>query len=105
MTKYTMLYITAANKDEARKIGDGLLAESLAACVNIIDGMESMYWWEGEIQKANEAVLIAKTTEANVEKATALVKQLHSYDCPCVVAIPITGGNPEFLKWIDDNTA
>jgi len=99
-----MVYITTATKDEARVIGKALVAERLAACVNIIEGMNSMYWWQGEIQDEQETVLIAKTRAARVEALTERVKQLHSYDVPCVVALPIRAGNPDFLAWIEAET-
>ncbi len=99
-----MVYITTATKDEARVIGKALVAERLAACVNIIEGMNSMYWWQGEIQDEQETVLIAKTRAARVEALIERVKQLHSYDVPCVVALPIRAGNPDFLAWIEAET-
>ncbi len=95
-----LIYITAKDKAEARKIGSGLLESKLAACVNIIDNMNSMYVWEGKIQDDTEAILIAKTTEARVPQLIEKVKTLHSYDCPCILSIPVSGGNREFLDWI-----
>jgi periplasmic divalent cation tolerance protein len=73
--------------------------------VNVIDGMKSMYRWQGEVAEAQETVLIAKTRAALVDKVTDLVTDLHSYDCPCVVALPVTGGNPDFLQWIAAETS
>lgn len=97
-----IIYITTEDKKEAQKIGKVLVEERLAACVNIIDGMESMFWWEGEAQSEFETILIAKTTSETVEKLTGRVKEVHSYDCPCVVALPIQGGNPDFISWIGE---
>ena len=94
------IYITTEDITEARTIGKVLVEERLAACVNIIDGMESMFWWEGAAQSENETILIAKTTADTVEKLTSRVQEVHSYDCPCIVALPIQGGHPEFLSWI-----
>jgi periplasmic divalent cation tolerance protein len=95
-----LIYITAKDKAEARKIGGELLESKLAACVNIIDNMNSMYVWQGKIQDDTEAILIAKTTEARVPQLIEKVKTLHSYDCPCILSIPVSGGNREFLDWI-----
>ncbi|NKB21120.1 MAG: divalent cation tolerance protein CutA [Alphaproteobacteria bacterium] len=95
------VYMTAASKDEAGKIGTCLVEEKLAACVNIIDGMTSIYRWEGKTENATETVLIAKTVSGNIEALTERVKALHSYDCPCIVAVPIKDGNQEFLSWIN----
>ncbi|CCQ73809.1 divalent-cation tolerance protein CutA [Magnetospira sp. QH-2] len=99
-----LIYITASSPDEALAIGETLVGERLAACVNILPGMISMYWWQGEVQQDEECVLIAKTRDTQVESLIARVKELHSYDCPCVVALPIEKGNPAFLQWIDEQT-
>jgi periplasmic divalent cation tolerance protein len=100
----TLVYITARDKDEARRIGQELVESRLAACVNIVDGMNSMYWWQGELQDETEAVLIAKTKESLVPELIERVKSMHSYDCPCVVSLPILDGNADFLKWVEDET-
>ena len=98
-------YITAKNKAEAKKIGKVLLQERLAACINIFDKMSSMYWWKGKsdsyrIEEANETVLIAKTTKKLFPKLSAKVKALHSYSVPCILQIPITDGNKEYVEWL-----
>jgi len=95
------VYITLKDKEEAKKIGNALVKERLAGCVNIIDNMNSIYWWEGKIESSKEAVLIAKTTEDKVEELIGKVKSLHSYSCPCIVALPVTGGNRDYLEWIE----
>lgn len=102
--KLCLVYITAEDKDEARAIGRELVESRLAACVNIIDGVNSFYWWDGEIQDDDEAVLIAKTKEALVPELIEKVKSLHSYECPCIVSMPILDGNADFLQWIEDET-
>ena len=94
------IYMTVGSKEEARKIGKELVTSRLAACVNILDNMNSFYMWEGEIQDDNEVVMIAKTTENRVPELVEKVKSLHSYDCPCIVSIPVSGGNLAFLEWI-----
>ena len=95
-----LVYITAASAEEAAKIGRMLVEERLAACANLLGRSGSIYWWEGKLQEEEEAALIVKTTEALLERLVERVKQAHSYACPCVVALPIEGGNPEFLDWI-----
>ena len=102
--KLNLVYVTTKDKDEARRIGRALVESRLAACVNIIDGVNSIYWWEGEVQDETEAVLIAKTKEALVPELIEKVKALHSYSCPCVVSLPIQDGNPDFLSWIESET-
>lgn len=96
------IYMTAGNKAEAKKIGQELVTSRLAACVNILDNMNSIYRWQGEIQDDTEAVLIAKTTKNLVPQLIEKVKSLHSYDCPCIVSLPILDGYPLFLEWIED---
>jgi periplasmic divalent cation tolerance protein len=98
------IYMTAASKAEAQKIGRELVDSRLAACVNILDNMQSIYRWEEKIQEDSEVVLIAKTTEARVPRLIDKVKSLHSYDCPCIVSLPVIDGYPPFLDWIKMNT-
>jgi len=95
-----LVYMTTADTDEARRIGQVLVQERLAACVNIIAPMHSIYMWEGALQQSQEAVLLAKTTRMRLGELTARVKALHSYTCPCIVAFDIDGGAPPFLAWI-----
>ncbi|GBU22882.1 hypothetical protein R80B4_02795 [Fibrobacteres bacterium R8-0-B4] len=104
MKNFVIAYITAKDKSQALSIGRALVEERLAACVNVIDGMTSIYRWEGEIAEDSEAVLIAKTAAEKFEALAERVKQLHTYDCPCVVSIPITGGNQDYLEWLGENT-
>ena len=82
----------------------GLVAERLAACVNIIPGMRSIYHWEGELREDGEVVVVAKTRQSRVADVIAEVKRIHSYECPCVVALPIEDGEPGFLSWIAEQT-
>jgi periplasmic divalent cation tolerance protein len=99
-----MIYVTAKNAAEAETIGSALVEEKLVACVNIIDNMRSIYRWKGAIERAGEAVLIAKTKEALVPQVIERIRSLHSYETPCIEAIPIVNGNPAYLKWIHDET-
>lgn len=96
------IYMTAGNKAEAQKIAKSLVEHRLAACVNILENMQSVYRWENDIQEDTEVVLIAKTTERLVSELIEKVKSLHSYECPCIVSLPIIDGHAPFLKWIHD---
>jgi len=96
----TLIYITAGNKDEAVMIGKALISDRLAACVNIIENMYSMYMWDGKLQDDKETILIAKTTKERVTDLIEKVTALHSYDCPCIVTLPVSDGNLAFLKWV-----
>ena len=94
------VYMTAGSKDEAQAIGRALVENRLAACVNILDNMQSIYRWENKIQQDAEVVLIAKTTANLVPALIDQVKSMHSYDCPCIVSLPILSGYPPFLNWV-----
>ncbi len=98
---FCLLYITTADHEEAESIARALLEARLIACANLLPGMVSFYRWEGMIRQSSECVLLVKTTQALAEKVTDTVKSLHSYDCPCVVALPVEGGNAAFLSWIE----
>jgi periplasmic divalent cation tolerance protein len=100
----TLVYMTTADAAEAERIGRALVEERLAACVNILEGMRSLYWWQGNLEEGHEAVLIAKTRDGLVDALTERVRALHSYECPCVVSLPITGGHGAFLGWIESET-
>jgi periplasmic divalent cation tolerance protein len=100
-----MVYITARDKKQARAIGKTLVTERLAACANIFDGMNSLYFWEGRFCDDREAVLIVKTQKAHLDRLIQRVKTLHSYSVPCIVAWPIAGGNKEYLDWVKKETA
>lgn len=97
-----LVYITTKNRDEALKIGSAIVEEKLAACANIINGMESVYRWKGKIETDTETILILKTTYGNVKKLTHRVKELHSYETPCIISLNIAEqeGNEAYLDWI-----
>jgi periplasmic divalent cation tolerance protein len=99
--KINWIYMTAGNMEEAVKVGNALLKEKLAACINIIDNMKSMYVWKGEIQNENEVVVIAKTTEEKIPALIEKVKTVHSYECPCIIAFPVENGYLPFMKWVE----
>ena len=101
---YSLIYITAADAEEVKALGRALVEARLAACANVLPGMVPIFWWEGEVQEGSEVALIAKTRTDLVEQVIELVKERHSYDCPCVVALPIEAGNPAFLDWIAEET-
>jgi len=103
--KPLFIYITAKDKTQAKKIGTALVREKLAACVNILDKIESIYFWENKLCEDREAVLIAKTIDLRLNRLVKRVKELHTYKVPCIVALPIRGGNKDFLKWIGSETS
>lgn len=98
------LYVTVPNKAAGIRIGHALVKAKLAACANVMDNVTSVFSWQGEIQEETEAILFAKTQGRLIDDATVAIIKEHDYDCPCVVALPITGGNPEFINWINAET-
>lgn len=103
-TAYITVYITAKDREEAERIARGLLEDRLAACANILEGMRSLYWWEGRIEESRECLLLAKSVTAHQDAILAKVRELHGYRVPCVVFWPLSGGNPDFLDWIGKET-
>lgn len=101
---HIVVLVTASSKEEANKIARGLLEEKLAACVNIVEGLESRFWWQGKIDSAKEALLIIKTRKALFNKLAKKVKSLHSYTVPEIIALPIISGSKAYLDWINDCT-
>lgn len=100
---YAVMFSTVPSNEEAKKITDALLEEKLVACVNIIPSVESFFWWEGKIDNAKEILLIIKTVKKNVPLVTKRIKELHSYKIPEIIALPIIGGNNDYLKWIRES--
>jgi periplasmic divalent cation tolerance protein len=99
-----MVYMTAKDALQARSIARELVSARLAACVNIMDGMTSVFWWEGQIEQSEEVVLVAKTRAELVPALSEKVLQIHAYECPCIVAWPLSAGYQPFLDWIGRET-
>ncbi len=102
MQDLALLYVTCGDEEEARTIARSLVGEGLVACANILGSTTSVYRCEGEVQEDGEVAVLLKTRRDRTEPVTARVKELHSYDLPCVISLPIQGGNPEFLRWVTD---
>jgi len=102
---FSLVYVTTESKKEAQAIARALLEARLIACANIIEPMQSLYWWEGKIEESDETVLIVKTRAAHLPALMTRVKEMHSYDCPCIVALPITDGSKDYLTWLARETA
>ena len=99
------VYVTAADTAEARRIGKAAVEARLAACANVTAGIDSIYWWRGAVTETEEAVLILKTMADRLAELIELVKALHSYECPCIEAWPITDGYRPFLDWVGAEVA
>jgi periplasmic divalent cation tolerance protein len=99
-----VIFVTAANKKEAEKIASALIKKKLAACVNIIENVNSLFRWQGKVDRLKEALLIVKTRKTLMNKLIKKVKSLHSYEVPEIIALPIICGDKEYLKWINEST-
>lgn len=94
------VYITATSREEAEKIAQTVVGEDLAACVNILPDIRSVYRWEGKVEQADECALLAKTTRDKFDALEKRVRSIHSYTCPCIVAWPITAITPDYLAYL-----
>jgi periplasmic divalent cation tolerance protein len=99
-----LVYVTCRSEEEARAIARVAVGERLAACANILGAIRSLYWWEGSLEEGEEAALILKTRDDLVAPLTARIKETHGYSVPCVAALPIIAGNPDYLAWIESET-
>jgi len=100
---FVIVLITAATKDEAEKIAATLVKNKLAACANVIPQISSTFWWQGKVEKSEEALLLVKTTENLVDELTATVKEVHSYKVPEIIVIPVARGDPTYLNWVKES--
>ena len=100
-----LVYMTAPDAETARRIGRALVDRRLAACVNILPAIESMYWWDGSVQSEAETAFLAKTRAELYESLQACVLGMHPYEVPCIVALDIDRGHAPFLRWIVEQTA
>lgn len=99
-----LIYVTAPSKADAERIAETVVTEQLAACANILDGVTSLFHWENKLCREEETVVFLKTTAEKVDLLTDRIKKIHPYDCPCIVALPIESGNPDFLSWVAQNS-
>lgn len=95
-----VVFMTAASGEEATRLADMLVGAHLAACVQILPEMESVYRWQGKVERQAEVLLIAKTTRGKFDELEREVRALHSYDTPEIVAVPIVAGSAPYLKWL-----
>ncbi|MCS7199920.1 MAG: divalent-cation tolerance protein CutA [Caldimicrobium sp.] len=98
--RIVFLYVTTSSLEEAQKIGRILLERRLCACVNIYNGVQSMYWWQGKLESSQEAIMIVKTREGLVEEAERAIRDNHSYTCPCIAKIPVEIPFKAFEEWL-----
>jgi periplasmic divalent cation tolerance protein len=100
---YIVIFVTCVSSAQAKKIASALVSKKLAACVNIVPAVRSLFWWQGKVDKAAEVLLIIKSRRSAFPRIARLVRSLHSYTVPEVIAMPIVAGNKEYLEWIDES--
>ena len=98
---YIVLFITTATAEEAQRISRALLEQKRVACVNIVPRVSSSFWWQDKLDSAEESLLIVKTKASQLNEIVTIVKEIHSYDIPELIALPIIGGNQDYLDWIE----
>ena len=102
---YTLIMVTASSREEAEKIATTLLEKKLIACANILGPVSSRFWWQGKIDSAEEYIIFMKTKRELFDQVADNVKQLHSYEVPEIIALPIVEGTKPYLEWINSSLA
>lgn len=100
---FVVIFITCASLKEARRLATELVKNKLAACVNIVDRIESVFWWQGKVDKAKEILLIVKSRKAKLPLLIKKIKHVHSYEIPEIIALAIMGGYKPYLNWWDES--
>jgi periplasmic divalent cation tolerance protein len=100
ISAYLVVLVTVGSSEEAHKVADELLNQRRAACVNVVPGVSSLFWWQGRLDSAHENLLIIKTKASQLKEIVTLVSQIHSYDVPEIIALPIIGGSQDYLDWV-----
>jgi periplasmic divalent cation tolerance protein len=95
-----VIFITTGTDVEARRVAEALLEQRKASCINIVPTITSLFWWKDQIESNQESLLIVKSKSSLLDEIVSLVKGVHSYDVPEVIALPIIGGNADYLNWM-----
>jgi periplasmic divalent cation tolerance protein len=103
MEQFRIVLTTASSREEAKRIAKALVEGQLAACVNLVGGVESIYRWQGEVEEAAEVLLLIKTNVEKLEALETAVRRLHSYEVPEFLIFEVNGGSAAYLKWLDDS--
>lgn len=103
--EFIVILITAGSAEEGEKIATALVNHHLVACVNIVPSVQSLFFWEGRATQEREVLLIAKSRKVLLNKVIDLVKKIHSYKVPEIIALPVIGGSEEYLKWVEASTS
>lgn len=104
ITRSTCIVLsTAANPSQARRLAAALVRERVAACVNVVPRIESLYWWKGKVERAGESLLILKTSRSRLPRLFRKIKLLHPYEVPEILALPVSHGDPAYLRWLEES--
>ena len=101
---YAVVEVTTSGEKESKRIGKKVVEERLAACANVIPNIASFYWWKGVLEEGSESILLLKTKKSNLETLIKRIKELHSYENPAIIALPIEKGSKLYLEWIKEET-
>lgn len=104
MKSILVVFCTCPDEQTARALAAGLVEEKLAACVNVLPGIRSIYRWQGEVQDDSEVLMVVKTTQPKLDRLAQWLKQHHPYELPEVIALPVSGGLPGYLDWVAQET-
>jgi len=104
MKEFIVIYITAPTEEVGKNIAKKLIEEKVAACINMVKNIYSIYWWKGNIEEDNEVLLIIKTKKDLFDKIEEIVKSIHPYTIPEIITLPIVAGSFDYLNWIDEST-
>lgn len=99
-----LVYISTENPQQAMSIATALVEQKLAACANIVPAVQSVFFWDNAVQHSEESLLLLKSTQDRFEQLCVVVRALHSYTTPCITAVPLVAGNPDFMRWIHETT-
>ena len=103
--RHCVVFITAASSDQAQAIATKLVEDRLVACAQLLPPMQSIFRWQGKISRETETLIVAKSLEGRVEQIVEAVKRIHTYEVPEIIALPILGGSPDYLRWVDEALA
>ncbi len=104
MEQILMVFVTVSSEAEGKKIGNILVENRLAACVNLVPQIHSIFRWKGNIENENEVLLLIKSTRERIDELVAKIKEIHSYDVPEILAIPVFAGNRDYIDWVLEET-
>ncbi len=104
MENVLIVFVTVSSQEEGERIGSSLVESKLAACVNVLPQVSSIFSWQGKIEKDGEVLLLIKTTSERMDDLAAKIKEMHSYDVPEILAVPVFAGSRDYIDWVHQET-